>query len=287
MSHFRSGMMMGFWNYASSGSTDVKQAELIEGISNEVLAFVFTAFVGIVSVTSLMYKCFARAVNPQLHPDSMEHVEMTRSARNMDGGENSSRTQGAFGRLNSESCPICLVPFRNADPDSSSMPGLAVETNCGHLFCSECLLRFHEVSTVISALNCPVCRQQVTLLMWDRSTPLDRLSEQQRRQVSSIQTYNRRFSGQPRSLIDILRDMPILIRHFIRNLFSVTGIRLLFRFRSFVFISTCLIYIILPLDLLPEALFGILGLVDDIFIILCAITWISIQYRNQILNDGH
>ncbi len=88
-------------------------------------------------------------------------------------------------------------------------------------------------------------------------------------------------------LLDILRDMPILIRHYVRNLFSVGGIRLLFRFRSFVFITTCLLYIVLPLDLLPEALFGILGLIDDLFIILCAVTWLSIQYRNQLINEWY
>ncbi|XP_075247793.1 E3 ubiquitin-protein ligase RNF170-like [Convolutriloba macropyga] len=289
----------GMWKSAAHeefGEHD-ESFQLIEGVSNQVLAFVVTAFVGILSLTTFLYKCFARDVNPELHPESMEYVEMTRNARNLDAA--SGLREGAFGRISTDSCPICLVPFRG-DPADSSNPNssnsstraIPVETNCGHLFCSECLLRFHQLSTVISALSCPVCRQRVTLLMWDRSAVLSNtreggggLNAELRQQLSSIQAYNRRFSGQPRSFIDILRDMPILIRHFVRNLFSVSGIRLLFRFRSFVFITTCLLYIVLPLDLLPEALFGILGLIDDIFIILCAVTWISIQYRNQMLEQ--
>lgn len=271
----------------SLASREGSQGQLIEGISNEVLAFFVTMLIGILSISIFIYKMFSRDVNPEIHPDSMEYVQMTRNGRNID--PNSGPLEGAFGRLTTESCPICLVAFRAdpSDPNVSTTLGIPVETNCGHLFCSECLLRFHQVSTIVSALNCPVCRQRVTLLMWDRSAQQigGGLTPEQRAQVAAIQAYNRRFSGQPRSLIDILRDMPILLRHFVRNLFSVNGIRLLFRFRSIVFITTCLLYIILPLDLLPEALFGILGLLDDIFIILCAVTWMSIQYRNQMLRD--
>jgi hypothetical protein len=44
-------------------------------------------------------------------------------------------------------CPICLGTLR-----------AAVETDCGHAFCAECL----EVSLARSGGTCPVCRSNVT-----------------------------------------------------------------------------------------------------------------------------
>lgn len=333
MSDFKSG----FWLLQQEEPPN----QWIEGVSNQVLAFVISCIVGVATLTAFGYKTFSRPTNQRIHPEAMEHVRATRlriderlpsflrgnsGIGSGNNGSDSLSGSGSHSHMNSgahapsapemreermtstnglqeEICPICLVPFRSqaVPPDansnstqqnnnsngnngnSSAAPSnIPVETNCGHLFCAECLLHFHEVSAVIRPLSCPICRQSVTMLLCEPTRGLN-LSEEQRNQLSAIQTYNRRFSGQPRSLMDILRDMPILIRHFGRHLLTLGGMRLFFRLRSMVFITMCIIYIVLPLDLLPEALFGIVGLFDDLFIILCAVTWMSIQYRNYLL----
>ena len=57
-------------------------------------------------------------------------------------------------RANAEECPICYETSR-----------LAVETNCGHIFCGHCIFHFYEINDVLSEPDCPYCRQRVTLLV--------------------------------------------------------------------------------------------------------------------------
>ena len=46
-------------------------------------------------------------------------------------------------------CSICLGPIQ-----------LALKTDCGHLFCGQCLLRWGERSEV-DTVKCPMCRQGI------------------------------------------------------------------------------------------------------------------------------
>ena len=51
-----------------------------------------------------------------------------------------------------ENCPICL-----------SNPSFAVDTNCGHTFCAQCILSYWEHDQWPRPARCPVCRNQVHL----------------------------------------------------------------------------------------------------------------------------
>ena len=74
-------------------------------------------------------------------------------------------------------------------------------------------------------------------------------------------------------------DIPALLRHLLRELFTVRGLMLIRRLHLVVIVVLLLVYLILPLDLLPEAVFGILGLIDDIIIIVGTLVYISLVYR--------
>ena len=54
---------------------------------------------------------------------------------------------------NPETCPICLNSHQ-----------LAVETNCGHLYCGNCLRTYIYIESIMSPVSCPMCRQPVTML---------------------------------------------------------------------------------------------------------------------------
>lgn len=97
-------------------------------------------------------------------------------------------------RQNSQiSCPICL-----------GISVLPTETNCGHVFCANCIIQYwrHLTSSIFhSKMKCPMCRSQVTCLL-----PLYDQSEEQQRSNEfneifiQINNYNKRFSGAPRNV---------------------------------------------------------------------------------------
>lgn len=79
-----------------------------------------------------------------------------------DRGESSSTSQGTSNDTpaaqpappaapTSQSCPICL----------ESPPSCMVQTSCGHLFCTDCVLHYWDATFRPSALVCPCCRGKV------------------------------------------------------------------------------------------------------------------------------
>ncbi|EDL32806.1 mCG117388, isoform CRA_b [Mus musculus] len=97
-----------------------------------------------------------------------------------------------------------------------------------------------------------------------------------------VNDYNRRFSGQPRSIMERIMDLPTLLRHAFREVFSVGGLFWMFRIRIMLCLMGAFFYLISPLDFVPEALFGILGFLDDFFVIFLLLIYISIMYREVI-----
>jgi len=127
-------------------------------------------------------------------------------------------------------CSICLEDAR-----------LAVVTNCVHVFCSNCLLEVWRRSSQLSAISCPYCRQRVTLLLpyftQEENYAVDpALAGDRRRLVEEMTGYNRRNSGEPRSVMEQLRDLPMLLRHLLTRLITGEGLPLAFRVRIMVLV---------------------------------------------------
>lgn len=87
--------------------------------------------------------------------------------------------------------------------------------------------------------------------------------------------------------MDYIYDLPTLLRHIFQEFFSFSGLVWMFRFRIFVCFVAALLYFISPLDIIPEAVFGVLGLLDDVFVILLLAIYVSIIYRGVIANRGN
>ena len=49
-------------------------------------------------------------------------------------------------------CPVCLGSI-----------DCAVQTNCGHMFCAQCILEYWRHDQWPRPARCPVCRRQVTV----------------------------------------------------------------------------------------------------------------------------
>uniref|UniRef100_A0A915HIF1 RING-type E3 ubiquitin transferase n=1 Tax=Romanomermis culicivorax TaxID=13658 RepID=A0A915HIF1_ROMCU len=94
-----------------------------------------------------------------------------------------------------------------------------------------------------------------------------------------IREYNRRFSDEPRPFMDYLRDIPVLVPNLLRQMFTLSGLMLMFRLRILLLLISTALYIISPLDIMPEAFFGVFGLLDDIFVAFLLLVYLCIAYR--------
>ena len=82
--------------------------------------------------------------------------------------------------------------------------------------------------------------------------------------------------------MEYLRDLPTLLRHLWAEFFSEGGLFLMFRIRVVVCFLAALLYVASPLDILPEAVFGLLGLFDDVFIMVLIMIYVSVIYRRYV-----
>lgn len=76
-----------------------------------------------------------------------------------------------------------------------------------------------------------------------------------------------------------MQDLPTVLRHAISDLITVDGMVFIFRFRIVVCIFIAIIYVLSPLDIIPEMAVGVLGFVDDIIILVIMAIYITIIYR--------
>ncbi|XP_060072329.1 E3 ubiquitin-protein ligase RNF170-like [Ylistrum balloti] len=266
----------------------MRKANIIEGVGDELLLAV-AAFLGML-IPMCVFVARRRNTAEQyyIHPDNEDNVRFAREriqgnqASNGTGQStedqnqsNSYRARDAHRQTNLN-CPICLGDLV-----------YGVDTNCGHYFCGNCIIAYWQHGTWLGAVACPVCRQQVTLLLLAFTVEENNNDSPEKTNImNEISRYNRRFSGQPRSIGEHLRDLPTLMRHFVGEFFSVGGLIWMFRLRVIVCFAAALVYFISPLDIIPEAMFGIFGFLDDLFILLLLAIYISIIYRQVIQNRG-
>ncbi|OWF47379.1 E3 ubiquitin-protein ligase RNF170-like [Mizuhopecten yessoensis] len=264
----------------------MRKTNLIEGIGDELIV-ALAAFLGIL-IPMVIFVSRRRNNSEQYvtHPDNEDNVRSARErihgnqngAGPSVGDENRSnayraREAHSHGQTNL-SCPICLGEME-----------YGVDTNCGHYFCGNCIIAYWQHGSWLGAVACPVCRQQVTLLLVAFSPEeMNNNSEEKANIMREINSYNRRFSGQPRSIGEHLRDLPTLMRHFVGEFFTVGGLIWMFRLRVIVCFLAALLYFISPLDIIPEAMFGLFGFLDDLFILLLLAIYISIIYRQVVQN---
>ena len=69
-----------------------------------------------------------------------------------------------------------------------------------------------------------------------------------------------------------------------RNLFSVSGLVFMLRLRIFLYLILVVVYIVLPFDIIPEAVAGILGFLDDLAIAAVIILYLTVLFRNSLAN---
>lgn len=71
----------------------------------------------------------------------------------------------------------------------------------------------------------------------------------------------------------------MLIPHIFRQIFSLQGLAWTYRIRAIFIILFIILYILSPLDIIPESVMGLLGFFDDLLILFCAAFYIIFMYR--------
>ncbi|XP_022200648.1 E3 ubiquitin-protein ligase RNF170 [Nilaparvata lugens] len=178
-------------------------------------------------------------------------------------------------------CPICL--------DACQM---ALETNCGHTYCGVCLKTLYEMNGYV-ILRCPTCRQMVSMLFLhltqrEENAPNNTaLAVNRAIVIDFFNLYNVTHSGIERNIMEHLRDLPTLLRNLWYEFFTINGmLRFRFRVRIGFYCSMLLFYLCVPFDIIPESMFGLLGLMDDILISLVFLVYLAALYRRHVL-DRH
>jgi len=178
----------------------------MEGVGDEVLLFGAATLVGAVMLYYAVGHMFSLVSLPG-GPDNDPQVSAT------DG-----RT-----RSSNHDCAICLGEAT-----------LALETNCGHIYCGNCILEVWRRSNALQATACPYCRQRITIILpyfsqEERDSADLGEIEQRNNLLTEVHTYNRRYSGEPRTLLEMIRDLPVLLRHLVHYLLSGEGLHLAFQ----------------------------------------------------------
>ena len=225
----------------------------MEGVGDEVLFVTMVTVLILLALTLVHYIASSKGgittstssystQNPQLRPTEGPHTD---------------------------TCPICL--------DVTSYP---VQTNCGHVFCGACVLAcWDHGEWLLSPMPCPMCRQTITLIFLHfTETEIGNVYQERPQLVDKIGSYNRRFSGAPRPWMDYIYDIPTLIR----RMWSDSGLDFLMRFRIYAYFALALIYVVAPLDLLPESVFGVAGVIDDIVVIVIIALYVTNTYRTYV-----
>ena len=79
----------------------------------------------------------------------------------------------------------------------------------------------------------------------------------------------------------------MLLRNLVVYLFSAEDLHLAFDVRCCFLSVVWLVYLLCPLDLLPEAVFGLIGLLDDLVIFLLISMYLTFFLRQIMSNMGH
>ncbi|XP_061540226.1 RING-HC_RNF170 domain-containing protein [Phycodurus eques] len=177
-------------------------------------------------------------------------------------------------------CPVCL--------QAASFP---VQTNCGHLFCAPCLIAYWRHGTWLDAVNCPLCRQKVSVMsqLFNES----RLDQQSKDVLGQISDYNKRYSGAPKRIRDYLSDAPLLLQVAVRGLGALGGLVWLFFLR----VALCCVGTAVSMASPPSlssgspkavpSLCSLLGLLDDLVVVVLLLLCVLNVNHQMAPERGH
>lgn len=174
-------------------------------------------------------------------------------------------------------CAVCL--------DAATHPCL---TSCNHQFCTGCLHQYWQAQFAPAAVKCPMCRQEVVALVPVGDTEADAAAAEQvaqyNAQVGAVQNIR---LGQWQNLGPLLQAAPgILAAAFTRRHGWLQLLRLAVTSQQLWRLAGAFLYTVLPVDLMPEALLGPFGLLDDVFTWLLWFAGLALAYQHLLVQQA-
>ena len=132
-----------------------------------------------------------------------------------------------------------------------------------------CLRQMYERENV--QLQCPLCRNPITTIVQLYPSHADHRDIE--RVLAFTNEYNYRFDDE-RSWWRRIVEFPYVFRMIWRGLFNPRFIIYFIRHAFFYrFLFIIVLYILMPFDLIPERVFGFIGLIDDLFVVFLVLTF--------------
>ena len=174
--------------------------------------------------------------------------------------------------LNTE-CPIC-----------QSTPTQPIQTNCNHKFCSNCFIQWWRTRGTGAPAPCPFCRCEVTfLLIGYNQTGLD---ADARGILSKVHDYNRKFSRRTftHSWTRFYTQDAVVIFNYIWHSYNLLPHDVKMAVLGYTVIL--ILYLISPIDILPEAILGPIGLIDDGAAIAVFLRQVLVRFVNSLATQA-
>ncbi|KAI6689671.1 hypothetical protein NL676_026499 [Syzygium grande] len=167
-------------------------------------------------------------------------------------------------------CSVCHGVFR-----------VPCQANCSHWFCGDCIMLVWHHSSALQPCKCPLCRRLITLLVPAEASLQLRHDPATSEILRKVETYNRTFGGRSDGLIQRMQDLPFFLRRLARELMDPErSLPFIIRARVYISMVLSVIYVLSPVDFIPEAINPIIGYLDDLIIVLICFLHVSALYRS-------
>lgn len=158
------------------------------------------------------------------------------------------------------------------------------QANCSHWFCGQCILRLWDYGSALQPCRCPLCRGPINLLIPTEASLQQRINPEVANIISRLESYNRLYGERSSSLIQRLRDLPFLLRRLMRDMLDPQrSLPLVIKARVYLAVLLSAIYLLSPVDIIPEGILGIIGLLDDAIILLICFLHVAAIYRSVLV----
>ena len=136
---------------SSGGVVSPEKGTLVEGIGDEVLMLLTLVFAAIGGCALTCGVSASRSL-VTIHPQQEDVVANTRRDIGVEQRRAPQTASSGGDAGTTTQCAVCLGPITQA-----------IQTNCGHEFCAQCILAYWQHDQWPRAARCPMCRRQVSI----------------------------------------------------------------------------------------------------------------------------